>query len=200
MAGTHSQYPESLDILDRFADGVGYPSADTLNVMADAARQLEVALGTDPITGNLPAGSASDWASLTTVQAWLGRFFRMEFGTFEIELPLAAGASSWESDFSVHYQNPTRFSHSISGAGNAIPHFIGVTFDQVSSGQDRENSEVQGAIAYQPMAHVNRKYNTATGIIAGFTLRNSDPWGNSAYYRDMTLTGRYWAFEPEYHS
>ncbi len=198
MAGTHSKYPEALDILDRMADGVGYPRADSFNVLADAARQLQVVLGVNPITGNLPAGSASDWSSLTTVQAWLERFFRMEFGTFEIELPLAAG-SSWTTDFTVSYQNKSRFSHTMGSPGSAIPHFVGVTFDQVSGGLGRADDEVQGAIAYQPFAHVNRYYDSA-GDIAGFTLRNNDTWGDETYFRDMTATGRYWAFEPDYHS
>lgn len=201
MAGTHSKYPEALDIIDRLADGVGYPRADSFNILADAARQLEVTLGASPISGNLPAGTASDWASLTTVQAWLQRFFRMEFGTFEIELPLAANSSgsAWTTDFTVSYVNASRFSHTSSGSGNAIPHFIGVTFDQVSGGLGREDDEVQGAIAYQPFAHVNRYYN-ASGGIQGFTLRNNDTWGDSTYFRDMTATGKYWAFEPQYHS
>ena len=195
MAGTHSKYPESLDILDRFADGMGYPVADTLNILGDAARQLEVVLGVDPISGNLPAGSASDWATLTTVQTWLERFFRMEFGTFEIELPLAADVSAWATDFSVYYGNPTRFDHTLSGAGALIPHFCGVTFDAVKG----EDTDVQGAIAYQPMAHPNRIYSSAGGV-QGFTLRNNDPWGEAGLYRDMTITGKYWAFEPQYHS
>jgi hypothetical protein len=198
MAGTHSQYPESLDIIDRFADGVGYPSADALNVLADAARQLQVTLGADPISGNYPAGSASDWASLTTVQAWLERFFRMEFGTFEIKLPLAStSASAWMTDYTVAYAHPDRFSHEFSGAANNIPHFIGVTFNQVSRGG---SDDVQGAIAYQPMAHVNRYYDATTGEILGFTLRNNDPWGDDTYYDSVTITGQYWAFEPQYHS
>ena len=194
MAGTHSKYPGSLDILDRLADGYSFPRADSINLMADMARQLQVTLGADPIAGNLPVGSASDWASLTTIQSWLSRFFRMEVGTFEIELPLAAGLSGWTTDHSVYYTNPARFSHEF-GASPVIPHFIGVTFDQIEG----PNDELPGAIAYQPMAHVNRVYNSSNEII-GFTLRNNDSWGEETYYRDMTLTGKYWAFEPQYHS
>ena len=36
MSGTFSGYPEKLDILERFADGVGYPSATAINILADA--------------------------------------------------------------------------------------------------------------------------------------------------------------------
>ena len=196
MAGTFSGYPEALDILERFADGVGYPSATAINILADAARQLEVALGADPIEGNLPAGTASDWASLTTIQAWLQRFCRMEVGRFTIELPLEPTTSgSYESDVTVPYANVSRFQHTISGAGNAIPHFCAVTFEQVRGPNDEEPV---GAIAHQPLGHVNRYYNAA-GNIAGFTLRNNDTWGEESKYRDMTVTGMYFAFEPEYH-
>ena len=196
MAGTHSKYPESLDILDRFADGVGFPNADTLNILADAARQLQVVLGVDPVDGNFPAGSASDWASLSTVQDWMARFFRMEMGTFEIDIPIESEAAAWGTDYSVYYSNINRFSHTNALPGSLIPHFIGVTFDPVKGG----DTDVQGAIAYQPMSHVNRIYNASSGIVQGFTLRNNDSWGNADYYRDMTITGSYWAFEPQYHS
>lgn len=196
MSGTHSGYPEKLDILERFADGVGYPSAGAINILADAARQLEVALGADPIEGSLPAGSASDWASLTTIQAWLQRFFRFEIGRFTIDLPLESTGASLETDVTIAYRNPNRFDHRFSGAGNAIPHFIGVTFDQAEGPNDET---VQGGISYAPLGHVNRYYNVSTGQILGFTLRNNDPWGDGGPYRDQTVTGTYWAFEPEYH-
>ena len=193
MAGTHSQFPESLDVLDRLADGQSYGSADLINIMADAARQMQVALGANLIAGNLPAGSASDWATITTIQPWLQRFFRMEFGTFEIKLPIAADSGSLNSDYTVYYRNPQRFDHESTGSANNIPHWIGVSFDQVGS-------EIQGAIAQQPNAHVNRVYNTSTNEILGFTLRNNDPWGDKDKYTSNTITGKYWAFEPQYHS
>jgi len=200
MAGTHSKYPESLDILSRVADGINNPTADIINIMGDAARQMEVTLGAAPITGNLPAGSASDWASLTTVQTWILRMFRMEFGTFEIDLPLApyesGGSNYFSTDVNVYYTNPSRFHHTNSGgSGAAIPHFVGVTFDQLG-GID----EVQGAVARQPLAHVNRLYLTTGDLdILGFQLSDTS-WGNETYTESQTITGKYWAFEPQYHS
>lgn len=192
MAGTFAEYPEALDILDRMADGVSYPNALFINQLGDAARQIQVALGADPIDGNLPAGTASDWAGETTIQGWMERFLRMEVGTFTIELPLEQDASGTVTDFTVLYSNPLRFDKT---NVNTIPHFCGVAFDQVAG---PEGTEPQGGIAYQPLAHVNPYYSSATNRIVGFTLRNNE-WGTEAYYRDMTLTGRYWAFEPEYH-
>jgi hypothetical protein len=195
MSGTFSGYPEQLDILERFADGVGYPSATAINILADAARQIQVAISADPIDANLPAGTASDWASLTTIQTWLERFFRFEVGRFSIDLPLESTTSTLETDVTIAYRHPTRFDHKFSGAGNLIPHFIGVTFDQ-PEGTNKET--VQGGISYAPLGHVNRYYNPSTGQILGFTLRNNDPWSDVTY-KDETATGTYWAFEPEYH-
>lgn len=197
MAGTFSQYPEAIDVLNRLADGVGNLDANTLNVLIDSARQLEVTLGADPIGNARPAGSASDWASLTTIQGWLQRFFRMEFGTFEIELPLAAGASAWTTDFTVFYKNAQRFEKESAGAAANIPHFVGVTFDGI---QGPNGESIGGSIAYQPFAHPNLYYNSSTNEILGFTLRNNDSWGEATKYRDTTISGKYWAFEPKYHS
>ena len=201
MAGNHSGYPEELDIIERLTDGVNKLTADQINVMGDACRQLQVAMGADPL-GQFPVSSG--YHAFTTLAEWFPYLFAMEFGTVDVKLPLDSNASS--SDISFNYKYPARFSKT---ALNGRPHVLLVSFDQMTDTELEINSHgqpVYTGVASMPIAHVNATHYDATGQptgvdpygVKGFTLRNNDTWGDKTLYESMTVKVHYWAFEPNY--
>ena len=203
MAGNHSGFPQSLEIFDRLTDGVDQVDADFINILADTARQLQVALGSDPLN-NFPVSSG--YHSLSTIGAWLPYLFRMEFGEFKLSLPIQnTGSGTSLSDVNIDYTHPTRFSKM---STNSVPHICLVSFDdpQESSGITTRGVTMWSSISRAPYAHVNPTYYGSSGLpsgvsqhdIRGFTLRNNDTWGVEANYEQKDIQGRYWAFEPNY--
>jgi hypothetical protein len=203
MAGTHSGFPQALDILFRLVDGQSKFTADYVNILADASRQLQVALGENPL-GQFP--TSTGYHSLSTLGAWLPYLFTMEVGRFEIELPLNQGDSGASlTDITVDYKYPTRFAKTFT---NGKPHICLVSFldPQEPVGFD-SSGDTFSSISQAPYAHVNTTYYTSTsglpsGVsqydVRGFTLRNNDNWSDGDQYVNATVQAEYFAFEPNF--
>ena len=201
MAGTHSGFPDSLDILARLADGVNDLDAEYINVLADSARQLEVAIGVDPLN-NFPV--TSGYHALSTVGAWLPYLFRMEFGQFELSLPIDVSSTGVGSDFNVTYKYPLRFNKT---ATNSVPHMLLFSFDDPQESQgESAGGYIFSAVSRAPNAHCNIIHYGSTGLptgvasgdVKGFTMRNNDTWAEELKYESKSINVRYWAFEPNY--
>jgi hypothetical protein len=76
-----TQYPDSLDVFPRLADGKDKLTASFCNQLFDGLRAIQQALGTDP--SNLGA----TFISFTDIEAILKRLARIEVGRFGLSLP-----------------------------------------------------------------------------------------------------------------
>tara|TARA_R110002012_G_scaffold64498_1_gene169596 strand:- start:1341 stop:1970 length:630 start_codon:yes stop_codon:yes gene_type:complete len=207
MAGSHSGFPQALDILTRLVDGQSKFTADYVNILADASRQLQVALGENPL-GQFP--TATGYHSLSSIGAWLPYLFTMEVGRFEIELPINQGEDdSGLTDITIDYKYPTRFNKTgASGSGFTVPHICLVSFlDPQEPIGFSSSGDVFTAVSQAPYAHVNTTFYTGSsglpsGVsqydVRGFTLRNNDNWSDPAQYVNATVQVEYFAFEPNF--